>query len=65
MTPRQRVLKKYPGAYAAVCWRMIAILGYVICDKRGVKIGRMKDSPKLAWENAAEKLRRTSTTANR
>lgn len=58
MTAKQRVLKQYPHAeYIHGC---IAADGRVL-NPPGLKCLGESYTPQLAWADAAEKLRRTST----
>lgn len=61
MTPKQRVLKKYPKAYLWR-WATVKFYGVEIDEPRPETLGQ-GDTPAKAWAEAARSIRvRASTT---
>ena len=63
MTPKKRVLKKWPQAYLW-SWQSISFYGVEVDGPFAQTLGQ-GTSPQKAWAEAARNLRRVSTTAQR
>ena len=62
MTAKQRVLKRYPKAFAKYAGLSLSIV--IVNDFRGPEISLYRSRERDAWASAAKLLRRTSTTAH-
>jgi hypothetical protein len=63
MTPKQRVLKKWPQAYLWR-WQKVRFYGVEIDTPQPETLGQ-GTTPQAAWADAATRIRRTSTTVSR
>jgi len=53
LTPKQRVLKKYPASFSAP---ILSRTFVIINGARGTDISVYKDTPREAWADAARRL---------